>query len=123
MGRGLNQLAGLRDDAIDYARLKWASLRLATVDKLSEGLSKALSYAVFGILLIFALMFLAVALALWVGEMLGNYSYGFLIVGGGALVLAVIVLLIGGRLVQNSLVRYFINMFFDKNGEDHGTTC
>ncbi len=122
MGRGFDQLTGLKDDAAEYLKLRWTSARLEAVDKISGGLAKALGYAVFVALALSALVFLMVALAIWIGEMLGHASLGFLIAGGGFLLAAAIVMLVGRRLFANTLVRYFVDLFFtDKDEYDHGT--
>lgn len=112
MGRGLDGLYGLRDDGLDYLKLRWTSLRLTAVEKIAGSLSKAFGIALCLVFVIAALMFLMVALALWIGEMLGHLSLGFLIAGGGFLVVGVVLFFVGRMLVANSLVKHFIDMFF-----------
>ncbi len=122
MGRGLDQLTGLKDDGIEYLKLRWSLLRLDAVEKLSTAASKAVGRALFAVFALMALGFLLVALALWIGEMLGHTYLGFLFVGGGLLVIAIILLLVGGRLVENSMVRRYSNMFFTEK-DDHHVNC
>lgn len=121
MGKAFDQFEDLRDDGIRYARLKWASLRLAAADKISTSLSKTFGYVLFVFLLLFALAFLMVALALWIGEMLGHLSLGFLIAGGGLILLGVIAFFVGRMLVADSLVRHLIGVFFNDNDYYDGT--
>ncbi len=119
MGRGLDDFLELRDEAYDWVRLRWANLRLGVVEKLSVGMGKAFGWVIFILLVLSAITFLMIALALWLGELLGHTSYGFLIAGGALLLCAVIGLLVGGRLVTNSMVRYFVDMFFTENDNDY----
>lgn len=118
MGKGLDSFEELRDDGIRYARLRWTSIKLKTVENLSTVLSKVCGYVVSVSLVIVAFVFLMVALALWIGEMLGHLSLGFLISGGVFLLAGAIIYLVRDRLIINSLVRFFSEMFFkdEKNG-------
>ncbi len=62
MGRGLDQLTGLKDDGIEYLKLRWSLLRLDAVEKLSMAASKAVGRALFAVFALMALGFLLVAL-------------------------------------------------------------
>jgi len=112
MGVGFDRLYGLRDEGLDYLKLRWTSLRLTAVEKIAGSLSKAFGIALSLVFVLTALIFLMVALALWIGEMLGHPSLGFLITGGGFLVLGIVLFFVGKILVANSLVKHFIDMFF-----------
>jgi hypothetical protein len=121
MGKYLDELRDLKDDGVDYVKLKWAAIRLEMIDKLSVTLSKAFGYSIFLVLLFIAIVFLTVALALWIGEMLGHPSLGFLISGGALLIAALTAWLVGGRFVRNTLVRFLVDIFFPENRDDDGT--
>ena len=112
MGKGLEQFEELKDDAVGYARLRWASMRLAAVDRLSTSLSGLFGMALVIALGLVALAFFMTALALWLGELMGHYSLGFLVAGGVLLVVGAIVFCLRRRLIVNSLVRLFAGMFF-----------
>lgn len=117
----MDQIEGLKDDGIRYVKLRWASLRLSAVEKISKLLSRVVGYVIFIALLLIALAFLMVALAIWIGEMLGHLSLGFLISGGVFLLGGVVVFLLRDRIAVNSLVRYFIDVFFSDNDDENGT--
>jgi hypothetical protein len=121
MTNGFDELRSLGDEAFDYLKLRWASFRLATVDRLSDSAAKAIGAMIAGVVLLFALVFLMVALALWIGEMLGHYSLGFLIAGGGFLLVGVVLWLVGRRLFAGTMVRFFVDMFFTDYDYRHGT--
>lgn len=118
MGKGLNQLGDIRDDGVRYIRLKWASVRLAAVENISTLLSKAFGWMIFIFLIFIAFIFLMVALALWLGEILGHLSFGFLVSGGVFLLVGLVVFLLRGRLIINQLVRLFSGMFFNSDDDD-----
>ncbi|MDR2912134.1 MAG: phage holin family protein [Alistipes sp.] len=114
-----DELLDLRDDALDYVRLRWDSLRLEAVDRLSCAASRALGCILALTLLLGALMFMMFALALWLGELTGHLSLGFLISGGVLLVAGVVVHLLGRRMFAGRTVRYFVELFFIDNTYRH----
>jgi len=65
-------------------------------------------------LFFFVLMFLSLALAFFLGEMLHSTGWGFTIVAGIYLLLAVIFFLMRGIIVHRPVIRSFINLFFPK---------
>lgn len=116
----MDQLGDIRDDSVRYVSLKWASLRLAAVENISTLLSKAFGYMIFIFLMFFALIFLMIALALWLGEILGHPSLGFLISGGAFLLGGIVVFFLRDRLIINKLVRLFSDMFFTSDDDTQG---
>ena len=60
-----------------------------------------------GALLFLVLFFFSFAAAFAIGEGLGNYGYGFLIVGGFYLVLAFIIYQLRNKIVDKSLISNF----------------
>jgi hypothetical protein len=121
MANGFDELRSLGEETFDYLKLRWASMRLATVERLSDSASRAAGAVVAGVVILIALMFLMIALALWIGEMLGHASLGFLIAGGGFLLIGVVLWLVGRRLFAGTMVRFFVDMFFTDNDYRHGT--
>ncbi len=119
--KALDQLSGLREDTVDYLRLRWAGMRLRAVDKLSDSISKAIGWVVCLLFVAIALVFMMVALALWIGQRLGNPWLGFLVAGGGFLVLGVILYFVARAVAAGPLVRHFADMLFTSNDEYYGT--
>jgi multisubunit Na+/H+ antiporter MnhB subunit len=120
MSNGLDELRWLGEETFDYLRLRWASLRLATVDRLSAAASKALGAVVAFVVVLFAVIFLMIALALWIGEELGHASLGFLIAGGVFLIVGIILFYVGRKFFEGSMVRHFVELFFTDNDYKHG---
>ena len=120
MANGFDELRSLGEEGFDYLKLRWASLRLAAVDRLSNSAAKVLGAVIAGMVIMTAAVFLMVALALCLGEALGSYSLGFLIVGAIFLLIGVVIMLVGRRLFAGPMVRYFVDMFFTDNDYKHG---
>jgi hypothetical protein len=112
MTNGLDEFRELGLDAIDYLRLRWASFRLAVVDTLSRAAAKTAGIVLALVFLFSALAFFAIALALWIGEMMGRPSIGFVIVGGVFLLIGVLMWFLGRRIFTNGMIHPFIDMFF-----------
>jgi hypothetical protein len=121
MRSGLEGLGDLRDDALDYVKLRWASIRLGAADRLSSAVSRVLGYVLAFTLVLFAVVFMMVALSLWIGYMLGHPALGFLICGGAFLIVGVVILFAGRNMFANSMVKYFVDLFFTDNDYRHGT--
>jgi hypothetical protein len=123
MGQITDQLNELRDDGIDYLRLRWAAMRLEAVDRVQAALSKAFGYLIFLVLLFIGLTFAMVAAALWLGELLGHLSIGFAIAGGTFIAAGLVVFFVRKRFARNTLVRYFIGIFFPTPTNDSKNDC
>ncbi|MBA3647118.1 MAG: phage holin family protein [Chitinophagales bacterium] len=64
----------------DYIETRIELLRLKTVSKSSEVASMILANAVILILAMLFLLTFNIGIAFWIGDLLGKYAYGFLIV-------------------------------------------
>lgn len=120
MAKGIEKFDDIGEGGIRYLKLKWVSLRLALADNLSTLVNKAFGFALVLVLSLVAVIFLMVALSIWIGEMLGHLSLGFLISGGAFVIAAVTVFLCRRKLIVDSLVRTFTNMFFTSNDDEDG---
>jgi hypothetical protein len=121
MENGLNQIEELKSEIREYVKLRWAAMRLDAVEGISRTLSKAFGYVIFLALIFIALVFLMMALALWLGEILGHLSLGFLISGGAFVIAAIVIYFVHEKLGRNAIVRYFVDLFFSDNNNNHET--
>ncbi len=121
MANAFDELRSLGEEGFDYLKLRWASLRLGTVERLSGAAARLAGGLLAGLLILSAVVFLMVALALWIGETTGSYALGFLVAGGVFLLVGVVFLLVGRRVFAGPMVRYFIDLFFTDNDYRHGT--
>jgi len=71
----------LVDDLADWVELKITLTRLEIEEQLNEALNRMASQAIAGIIALFGVGFLSMALALALGSLLGHAAWGFLIVG------------------------------------------
>jgi hypothetical protein len=115
MANNVNELGSLGEEACDYLKIRWARMRLGTIDRLSTATAKLLWALLAVALLLFASVFLMFALAMWIGEVSGRLSLGFLAAGGVFLAAGVVVFFVGRRMFANSTVRYFVDLFFTDN--------
>jgi hypothetical protein len=121
MANAFDEIRSLSEETLDYLRLRWASLRLETVERLSLCASKVLARVIAFVVLLVAAVFMMVALALWIGELLGQPSLGFLIAGGVFLVVGVVICWVGWRMFAGAAVRWFVDLFFTDNDYDNGS--
>ena len=73
-----------------YINTKIRLLTLLITEKLASALPTIFSYVVMIFLFLIAFLFISVASALYVGELLGNRSLGFLIIAGVYILLGLI---------------------------------
>ena len=66
------------------------------------------------IMLCIVTIFFSIALALGIGYWLDNFAYGFLIVGGLYLILAIIVYKVQNEIVEGPILAKFSRTFFKK---------
>ena len=102
----------ISDEVKEYVSLRVQSLKLAAVDNLSTFISKSFGVLLFTLLLTISLLLLTIGLSLWLGEVLQSTPLAFAITGGTMMVAALIIFALRGRLITNSLVRLFSQMFF-----------
>lgn len=70
----------LLEQTIEYAETSLKLVKLKTLDKTSEAVSSFIPHLVVLFLIIGLLLFLSLGIAIWLGEMMGNNSYGFFVV-------------------------------------------
>ncbi len=100
-----------------YIELKFDYLKAETVEKIVEVYSRIILWAILGMVFSFVFLFLLIALSLYLGKLWGAWYWGFLATSAGALIIALIILLMRHTLITNPLLRIFLSIFFnlDKN--------
>ena len=66
-------------------------------------------------MLFISLLLLSFGAAFWLGDVLGSMALAFAIVGGAVGVVAVVMYALRNRLIADSMVRKFSQMFFSTN--------
>jgi len=70
----------LLEKAEEYGKTSFELLKLKSIDKAADVSSQVISRLVIGIVVLIFTIFLNIAIALWLGDLLGKIYYGFLIV-------------------------------------------
>ena len=71
----------LLERAIEYLKTTMELLKLKSVDKISEWVSTVLPMTFILSVSLFALLFLHIGLAIWLGKLMGDLFLGFLAIG------------------------------------------
>ena len=74
----------------------------------------ALKFFLIAICLMIVLLFVSIAGALSLGQSLGSYTFGFLIVAGVYLVLAILLFLVKDKIVEGPILEKFSEIFFNE---------
>lgn len=85
-----NAIGSLFETAGDYLETRVDLLKLKTVDKSSDVISSVVSNIVIMLIISFGVFILNIGISIWLGTVLGEIWYGFFIVGGFYVLLAVI---------------------------------
>ncbi len=100
MQQQTNAIEDLFSKTTDYLETRVEMLELKAIGKTSVITASFVSGLVIGILLSLVLVFLHLAIAIWLGKILGEVYYGFLAVAGFYAVVAIIIFLSRKTLLQ-----------------------
>jgi hypothetical protein len=75
-----NSLDSLLDSVEEYGKTSIELLKLKTLDKTSDVASTIISRAIAIFILFMFFLIITIGIAIWLGEIIGKYSYGFFIV-------------------------------------------
>jgi ABC-type multidrug transport system fused ATPase/permease subunit len=73
----------------------------------------ALKFFLIAICLMIVLLFVSIAGALSLGQLLGSYPFGFMIVAGIYVVLALLLFLVKDKIVEGPILEKFSEIFFN----------
>ena len=96
----------------EYVKLSENYYRLKIFQHISLLFSFITKLAIFGSILLIALIFLSIAGSIALGDMLDNLALGFLIVGGGLIVIAIVVYL-GRGAIDKTIITKISKDFFN----------
>jgi hypothetical protein len=102
----------LFEKATAFSKTSLTLFKLKAVNKTAEVSASVISRSLFTLLISFFAGMLNIAIALWLGDLLGKSYYGFLIVAGFYALAGIILLLIHPLLkarVQNAIIRQMLN--------------
>ncbi|HEY6979035.1 MAG TPA: hypothetical protein VH396_22220 [Chitinophagaceae bacterium] len=93
----------------EYFETRVELMRLKSVDKSSDIISSAISKLAIIVTILISIIILSIGLALWIGEQTGKSYYGFFIVGGFYIFIALIGYIARNRLLKVPIANLFIN--------------
>lgn len=112
MESNINLTEPLFEKAVDYSKTSFELLKLKALDKVADVSSTLISRSLFILAISFFVFLVNIAIALWLGEVLGKNYYGFLIVASFYALVAVILLITHPGIKKstaNSITRQLFN--------------
>jgi hypothetical protein len=103
----------LKRDISKYLALKIDYFKLEFIESFSTIFSKIITLWISLLIGIIFISFLLIALALYLGHILGAYYWGFLIVAGIFMLIGIIFILLRNKILTNPLIIAFIETLFD----------
>ncbi|MEJ5993733.1 phage holin family protein [Pedobacter sp. Du54] len=101
-------------DAKEYVDIRVEHIRLTAVEKGAKIFADLITNGTVILCFMLAFLFGTFTLALFLSDVLGNYTRGFGCVAGIYIVLAVIVYLTKDKFMEPGLINLFIRKYFDK---------
>lgn len=108
-----NNVDELNDHIHNYTKSTFEYYRM---DFFKKSMKTTVSFSrvlLLGIIVVLFLFFLSFGLALLLGEILGNTSYGFFIMAGLFLVLLALVAVYGKKMIERKVLRSGSKIFFN----------
>lgn len=93
----------------NYSKTSIDLIKLKAIDQLSKVLSNAVFGIIIGLLALIFLLFLNLAVAFWLNELLGKTYTGFFIVAGFYFLLMLLLIIFKEQLVKTPLVSSIIS--------------
>jgi hypothetical protein len=107
-----NLLEPLLEKAEAYSTTSFEIIKLKALDKTAGVTSALISRSLFTIIISIFALTINIAIALWLGELLGKVYYGFLVVAA-CYALAAIILLVIHPLIKKSINNAIIKQLFN----------
>lgn len=106
------------DHLVAYIKDKLELLRLEAADRAAKELSSLASKLILASIFAVAVLFLSLALAVYLGRLWGVIELGFAAVGGAYIFLLLILALMRRPLLQNPIMNGMIKRFFKKGNDE-----
>ena len=101
-------LESLLEKATEYSKTSFELVKLKALDKTTDIVSSLIPHSVVFVLIASFLIFLNLGLALWLGEILGKIFYGFFVVAGFYVIIAIIIHFFMHKRIKRLVGNYFI---------------
>jgi len=118
MEKAYANIEELADSVKDYVNTRIESAKLTVAEKSSAIIANLAAGMVVAIVFLFFIIFAGIALALILGEWIGENWAGFGIVAGIYLLIAIIVWFARGRLIRLPVMNAMIKQLFGNDDEE-----
>lgn len=107
-------IEGIFLDAKEYIDTRIEYAKLSAIEKGAKIFADLITNGAVIICFLLAFLFGTFTLALFLSDILGNYTRGFGCVAGIYVILAIILFLIKDKFIEPGLINLFIRKYFDK---------
>ncbi len=111
----MNQVETLFKEFKDYVSLRLQITQLRYSSKTSLVSSSVLTYMLISMIVLFFVLVLTIGIALWMGNLLGEWYLGFLIMAGIYLMLGLVIFTFRNRWIRIPLNNLIIKEIFDED--------
>ncbi len=112
-------LSDLLNSIRKYIDIRLTLVKLDVMEKMARIVSLTIAAVFILTLFMLFLIFLSMAAALWIGELLEHQALGYLCVAGFYLLFGTIIYAVRRRLFLRSVIKHMSEIFFeDKNQQD-----
>lgn len=103
----------LFEKAQDYTNTSIELLKLNAIDKTADIIASLTFTLVLGILVAIFSLFISISASLYIGEQIGEYYLGFLIVSGFYLVLAIVLFIFNDKIIKMPISNFIIKKLLE----------
>jgi hypothetical protein len=107
----------LFERAGEYFQTQIELVKLKSVEKSSDVISSVISRLTIILAILISIIILSIGLALWIGEQIGKPYYGFFIVGGFYILMALIGYIFRKGLLKIPIANSFINKVLNEEND------
>jgi len=111
----MNQVEALFKEFKDYVSLRLQITQLKYSSKTSLVTSSVLTYMLISMIVFFFVLVLTIGIALWMGNLLGEWYLGFLIMAGIYLLIGLVIFTFRNRWIRIPLNNLIIKEIFDED--------
>lgn len=115
MKENKGSIESLFEETIEYGKNNYELFKLKTIDKISDSLSSIVPLFIILILLGLFMIFINIGLSFWVGELLGEIYYGFLVVGGFYGLISIVFCIFFNKKIKRAFYDYFVRKIIKSN--------
>ena len=103
----------LIERATEYGKTSFELAKLKAIDKTADVVSSFIPNFIAVVFLLLFMLFLSVGLAMWIGEILGNTSYGFFVIAAFYCIAAIFIHFVMHKWLKRRVCNNFIKQVFN----------